>query len=1027
MIPFGPAPGDSRPWTERFTGAVRHPVRWVDEITGAGPALPLLILTGLNAIDELARTSFIVVAPTVADDFGVGLAGIVVPFALAFAAALGLAVPIGTLADRHNRVRLAMLGGTVFAVFMALVGLSPNVWFLAGFLAGANLGKAVIDPSHTSLIADYYAVELRPRVFSFHRAGNAVGALLGAISTGYIAHELGWRAPFFVFAVPTAVLVLVGGRLREPVRGRQERSSVGEGASAAALDTEEESPSLAEAWRMCWQIDSLRRIYRTLPFLTPAVAGFAIFAAFTYTDVYGLSVTERGWVVGLVEGPSQLVGLVVGARIGMKLFARDPKLVFGLLAKGCFVVMVAAIGFAWSPNVWVAIAFHVAISACLAFTLPAVFASLSLAIPPRARSVGFAMASVFVLAGLITLPVVAAVAESWGMRWGITVLSPIFLLGGVVVGSAGDLITRDITQVWSAAAARAEALYARREGRAKLLLVRGLNVSYGDVQVLFDVDLEVDEGEIVALLGTNGAGKSTLLKAIGGLVPANKGTVIFDGRDITYAPAHEIAPRGVVLLPGGQGTFPSLTVAENLRAAGWLERRSRRKAADAVDEVLGIFPELRSRLDDPAADLSGGQQQMLAIAMAFLTRPRLLLIDELSLGLAPVVVERLVEVVRRIREQGTTIVVVEQSVNVALTLAHEAYFMEKGEIRFHGSTEELLERPDVLRSVFLEGAAAGARVASGEAAEAADASEGEPEAGPEPVRVREPSPERDTPDTDAVAALEVTGLTRSFGGIRAVDDVALSVDRGEIVGIIGPNGAGKTTVFDLVSGFLPVDAGRIRLGGHDVTHLPSHARARRGLGRSFQDARLFPALTVEQCIAVALDRWVEVRDPIQAALHLPAVFDAEQAVRDRVDELIELLGLGAFRSKFVHELSTGSRRIVDLACLVAHRPTVILLDEPSSGIAQRETEALVPVIRRINTELGASVVLIEHDMPLVMAVAHRLVALDQGRVIATGAVGDVLVHPEVVASYLGTNQAVIHRSGDRADGGRAAVATQERH
>ena len=219
---------------------------------------------------------------------------------------------------------------------------------------------------------------------------------------------------------------------------------VGEGTAAASLDTEEESPSLAEAWRMCWQIDSLRRIYRTLPFLTPAIAGFAIFAAFTYNDVYGLTVMQRGWVVGLVEGPSQLVGLVVGARIGMKLFARDPKLVFGLLSKGCFVVTVAAIGFAWSPNVWLAIMFHVVISACLAFTLPAVFAALSLAIPARARSVGFAMASVFVLAGLVTLPVVAAVGESWGMRWGITVLTPMFLLGGLVIASAGDLIARDI-------------------------------------------------------------------------------------------------------------------------------------------------------------------------------------------------------------------------------------------------------------------------------------------------------------------------------------------------------------------------------------------------------------------------------------------------------------------------------------------------------------------------------------------------------------------------------------------------------
>jgi branched-chain amino acid transport system ATP-binding protein len=177
-------------------------------------------------------------------------------------------------------------------------------------------------------------------------------------------------------------------------------------------------------------------------------------------------------------------------------------------------------------------------------------------------------------------------------------------------------------------------------------------------------------------------------------------------------------------------------------------------------------------------------------------------------------------------------------------------------------------------------------------------------------------------------------------------------------------------------------------------------------------------MTVDQCIAVALERWVEVRDPLQAALHLPAAYDAETAVHERVDELVELLGLGAFRSKFVHELSTGSRRIVDLACLVAHRPTVILLDEPSSGIAQRETEALAPVIRRLRDELGASVVVIEHDMPLLSSVADRLVALDQGRVVTTGAPPDVLAHAQVVASYLGGSEAVINRSGTRA----AAVA-----
>ncbi|MBA3303056.1 MAG: ABC transporter ATP-binding protein, partial [Acidimicrobiia bacterium] len=261
------------------------------------------------------------------------------------------------------------------------------------------------------------------------------------------------------------------------------------------------------------------------------------------------------------------------------------------------------------------------------------------------------------------------------------------------------------------------------------------------------------------------------------------------------------------------------------------------------------------------------------------------------------------------------------------------------------------------------------------------------------------------------AALEVAGLACRFGGIRALDDVALSVAPREIVGIIGPNGAGKTTLFDVVSGFTAAETGKVVLGGVDISHLGPDARARRGLGRSFQDARLFPALTVEEAMAVSLERWVEVRDPISAALHLPMVFDSEEKVRRRVDELVDLLGLGAFRAKFVHELSTGSRRIVDLACVVAHRPTVVLLDEPSSGIAQRETEALAPLLLRIRDGLGAAVIVIEHDMPLVTSVSDRMIAMEQGRVIAEGEPDAVLNHPGVVASYLGSDPEAVARSG----------------
>jgi branched-chain amino acid transport system ATP-binding protein len=378
--------------------------------------------------------------------------------------------------------------------------------------------------------------------------------------------------------------------------------------------------------------------------------------------------------------------------------------------------------------------------------------------------------------------------------------------------------------------------------------------------------------------------------------------------------------------------------------------------------------------------------------MAFLSRPRLLMIDELSLGLAPVVVAQLLPLVQAMRDEGTTVILVEQSVNIALTVADTAFFLEKGEVRFQGPTKDLLDRPDVLRSVFLEGAATGF--------EGRTQARSENGAGGRRTAAR----------AEGAPVLETRDLAVRFGGIRAVDNVSVIVHTGEIVGIIGPNGAGKTTLFDVVSGYIRPETGAVLLAGVDVTARGPAARATAGLGRSFQDAALFSSLTVEESIAVACERWVQVREPLSAALRLPNAYDSERHVRARVAELVELLGLGAYRSKFVRELSTGTRRVVDLACLLAHRPAVILLDEPSSGIAQRETEALVPMLLRIRAETGASLVVIEHDMPLVRAIADRMIAMDQGGVIAEGDPDAVLTAPVVVASYLGTTAATIERS-----------------
>jgi ABC-type branched-subunit amino acid transport system ATPase component/branched-subunit amino acid ABC-type transport system permease component len=532
-----------------------------------------------------------------------------------------------------------------------------------------------------------------------------------------------------------------------------------------------------------------------------------------------------------------------------------------------------------------------------------------------------------------------------------------------------------------------------------LLLVRDLEVAYGRTQVLFGVDFHVERGEIVALLGTNGAGKSTLLSAIAGLVKPGGGSIVYDSHDITGHQPTETVGAGIVFMPGGKGVFPTLSVGENLALAAWLFKGEPEYVDQVTEQVLGYFPILRERIDQKAGNLSGGEQQMLTLAQAFILRPNLLMIDELSLGLAPVIVEQLLGIVRAIHQNGTTIVLVEQSVNVAITLAQRAVFLEKGEVRFDGPTKELLEHPEILRAVFLEGASA----ASATATPASARRDGNGDQRFEAV-CPHCGREHDV-------ALEVRELSVSFGGVRAVRDVSFGVRQGEILGIIGPNGAGKTTVLDLISGFLTPTSGIVLVSNEDVTALAPDVRAERGLGRSFQDARLFPSMTVRQTIATAFERHVPVRDPIAAFLMSPAVTASEKVVDEEVSRLIAQMNLGAYADKFVGELSTGTRRVVDLACTLAHSPSVLLLDEPSSGIAQRETEALGPVLLDIREQTGAAMIVIEHDMPLICGISDQLLALELGEVVAQGTPDEVIHDPRVVEGYLGATGEVIRRSG----------------
>lgn len=260
-------------------------------------------------------------------------------------------------------------------------------------------------------------------------------------------------------------------------------------------------------------------------------------------------------------------------------------------------------------------------------------------------------------------------------------------------------------------------------------------------------------------------------------------------------------------------------------------------------------------------------------------------------------------------------------------------------------------------------------------------------------------------DKEVLTAL---GITKRYGGLKAVDDVSLTVTEGETLGLIGPNGAGKTTLFEVLAGFVPADSGLVNFNGQEITHWSPEARAQEGLIRSFQDVSLFPTMTVLDTVQLALERRLRTG-------FVPSILGATERDRKREEIARDVIGsmggLWAFRNKQIQELSTGTRRITELACLVALQPKVLLLDEPSSGIAQRETEALGLLLEDLKVEHHMTLLIIEHDIPLVMRLSDRIIAMDAGSAIAEGSPDRVKNDSRVVEAYLGGRLEAIERSG----------------
>jgi ABC-type branched-subunit amino acid transport system ATPase component len=511
-------------------------------------------------------------------------------------------------------------------------------------------------------------------------------------------------------------------------------------------------------------------------------------------------------------------------------------------------------------------------------------------------------------------------------------------------------------------------------GDPPVLRVRDLRVSYaGALRALHGVSLDVPRGGVVAVLGGNGAGKSTLLRAISGTLrfaggSIDAGSVELEGRRLDRLDPAALVRAGVIQVPEGRQVFEDLTVEENLRAGGLATPPRDRRAAR--ERVYEMFPLLRDRAGQPAGLLSGGEQQLLAIARALMAAPRLLLLDEPSLGLAPRMVDRVAEVIDEIHRGGTAVVLVEQNAAMALALADSAYVLEVGRVTLHGPAERLAATDEV-RDRYL-GVAAGAA----------------------------PAPAPRPPAGRPLPRLVVDGLSVRFGGVDALAEVSLAVAAGSVHALIGPNGAGKSTCLNVLTGVYRAAAGSVHLGDVELTRLRPHQIARLGVGRTFQNLALSPSATVAQNLLLGRHRLTRAGF-LTAGLRLP-VARREQAEQERrVAEVADLLELGADLHRPVAALPYGVRKRVELARALCAEPNLLLLDEPVAGMTTDESARLAATVARIRAELGISILLVEHDMTFVMGIADEVTVLDFGRRIACGPPAEVRRDPDVIRAYLG--------------------------
>lgn len=677
---------------------------------------PLALLTVIYAINVSDQFLLPAMFPLLKREFGLSDTALGLLSGSYLVTVTLFTVPFGILADRFNRTRIIAWGTTAWGITMIFTGLSAGFGMLLVGRMALGMWDPCDNPTSQSLLADYYPVNQRSKVMGIYQIGQLAGFILLPIA-GIMSQAWGWRATFYFFALPAFVVAALAWRLEEPTRGVQDRKhqrlEEQDAPTASEYDTKGGLAAYADLFKC--------RSYMAM--LTSATVGSLFFGGI---GVWTPTFLIRYHDLSIAAATSSIAVVAIGGLIGAVASGHIADYLIHAKHPSARIFVAGAARVLSVPFFFVAYLVNYTTLALLALSVGAFFlvggipptnAARADVLHPNLRGRGTSLDAVSQSLASAASPIVfGLLSDATDLRTAFVILIPLSAFSGLVLLTFGlATYSRDARAVREqvrrehfaslgrdgvddAAAvldeqdsepSLSEAVKLWTPASGPVLEVKSLDFSYGPIQVLFGVDLAIPQGGCHALVGRNGVGKTTLLANIGGLLDAQSGQIFYRGQELSGIPPDQRTKLGITLMAAGRSTFPSLSVRDNLWFGSYPFTDSEELANDRAEAILGIFPALQDRLDQRAGTLSGGEQQMVALGRALMAGPDLLLIDELSLGLAPTVTGELLDVLDQVLEYGTTILLVEQSIGVALAVADSVFFMDRGTVEPLGPAAEL--------------------------------------------------------------------------------------------------------------------------------------------------------------------------------------------------------------------------------------------------------------------------------------------------------------------------------------------------